>query len=171
MEFFIKQQVISFGDKFEIFDQNNQLIYYVKGEVFTLGRKLHIYNLQDEEICYIYRELFHFLPHYYIEFPDGRRIETISKVSLFCWKFEVTNLAWKIEGSNFSHKFMITSDEGVIAEINKEWFSWGDAYHINVEDQNNALIIIALTIVVDGVMADSEESSAANSSGNHSANS
>ncbi|MDO4378211.1 MAG: LURP-one-related family protein [Erysipelotrichia bacterium] len=170
MEIFIKQQVISFGDKFEIFDQNNQLIYYVKGEVFTFGRKLHVYNLQDEEVCYIYHELFHFLPHYYIEFPDGYKIETIGKFSPFYRKFEVTNLAWKIEGSNFSHKFNITSDDGNIAEINKEWFSWGDAYHINVENEKYALIVIALTIVIDGIMADSEES-AANSSGNHSTNS
>ena len=44
MKLYIKQKVFSRGDKFRIYDENENDKYYVEGEVLTLGKKLHLYS-------------------------------------------------------------------------------------------------------------------------------
>ena len=42
MEFYIKQRIFSFGDKFSVYDADGTVLYSAEGEVFTFGKKLHL---------------------------------------------------------------------------------------------------------------------------------
>ena len=41
---YIKQKVFSFGDKYNIYNEDGQPVFSVQGEVFTFGAKIHIYD-------------------------------------------------------------------------------------------------------------------------------
>ena len=62
MEFYIKQRIFSFGDKFSVYDADGTVLYSAEGEVFTFGKKLHLYDSTDREAAYIEQELFAFRP-------------------------------------------------------------------------------------------------------------
>ena len=59
---YIKQKVFSFGDKYNIYNENGQAVFSVQGEVFTFGAKIHMYDTTGNEVYYIEQKLFRFLP-------------------------------------------------------------------------------------------------------------
>ena len=57
MKLYIKQRVFSLGDKYDIYDANENVVFDVKSELFTIGAKLHLYDLNGQELYYIKRRI------------------------------------------------------------------------------------------------------------------
>ena len=70
MKLYIKQKVFSWGDKFTVYDENENVYFTVEGEVFTLGKKLHIYDSEGREQAFVSQKLLSFLPRFFI-FRNG----------------------------------------------------------------------------------------------------
>lgn len=49
MELFIKQRIFSFGDKYDILDENGNVIFYVQSKVFSFGAKIFLYDNNGNE--------------------------------------------------------------------------------------------------------------------------
>ena len=89
MKLLIKQRVFSWGDAYDIYDENGNVKYVVKAEIFALGHQLHVYDANGFEIGQIKQKLLTFLPRFEIEI-SGRTVGTISKqFTLFCPKYEI----------------------------------------------------------------------------------
>ena len=50
MKLLIKQRVFSWGDAYDIYDENGNVKYVVKAEIFALGHQLHVYDANGFEI-------------------------------------------------------------------------------------------------------------------------
>ena len=149
----MKQQVFSWGDKFGIYDQNGNGKYYVEGEVFSFGKKLHVYDANGQEIVYIEQKLLTFLPRYEIYTPEGFVAEVVKDFSFFKQKYEVNGPGWIVEGDFFAHEYQIIDGDGVIAAVSKEWFTFGDAYEIQVADNVKESFVLAIVLVIDACLA------------------
>ena len=98
MKLLIKQRVFSWGDTYDIYDENGNVKYVVKAEIFALGHQLHVYDANGFEIGQIKQKLLTFLPRFEIEI-SGRTVGTISKqFTLFCPKYEIDFNGWRVEG-------------------------------------------------------------------------
>ena len=64
MDMYIRQKVFSIGDRYNVFDINQNLLYRVEGEILTFGAKLHLCDPSGGELLYIEQELFHMMPRY-----------------------------------------------------------------------------------------------------------
>lgn len=166
MKLYIKQQVFSWKDKFNVKDEQGNDIYYVEGEI-AFTHKLHIFNMDNEEVAFVRQEFFALLHKYYVEI-DGEEVAEIQrKLSLFTPKYEINGLGWSIEGELFEHDYTILDENGgVIAEISKEWFTWGDSYELDIADSVDPVIVLAVVIAIDAVLADQQTSAAASSINN-----
>ena len=40
-----------------------------------------------------------------------------------------------------------------IANIKKQWMTWGDSYMLDIEDEKNEISIMAIILAIDAVMA------------------
>ena len=149
----MKQQVFSWGDKFWIYDPNGNGKYYVEGEVFSFGKKLHVYDANGQEIVYIEQKLLTFLPKYEIYTPEGLVAEVVKDFSFFKQKYEVNGPGWVVEGDFFDHEYQIIDGNGVIAAVSKEWFTFGDAYEIQVADNVKESFVLAIVLVIDACLA------------------
>ena len=152
MKLYIKQKVFSIGDKYNVFDENEQKVFFVKSELFSLGAKLHLYDTADRELCVICRELFSFLPYYHIYENGFERATVKLKFEFFKRTFEVHDKsgAFVIDGDAFGMDFTIISPSGTqIGTISKAWLSWGDCYELNVFDPSYAAFFCALVIAID----------------------
>ena len=58
MDMYIRQKVFSIGDRYNVFDINQNLLYRVEGEILTFGAKLHLCDPSGGELLYIEQELF-----------------------------------------------------------------------------------------------------------------
>ena len=149
MNLYIKQKVFSFGDKFTVYDANGNDKYYVQGEVFSFGKKLHVYDLNGNEIAFIYQKVFSFLPKYYISM-NGRDVAEVTKeFTFFRQEYTVSPVGWKINGDFWEHEYSITDGGSTVADISKEWMSWGDTYEITVTEGYNEIMALATCLIID----------------------
>ncbi len=155
MNLYIKQKVFSFGDQFAVYDVNGNPVYYVQGEIFSFGKKLHIYDLDHKEVAKIEQEMFSLMPTYAICIPGMPQAALQKKFTLFYQRYLLDPLGWEVEGSFFDHEYRITCGGSVIADISKEWLSWGDAYELSVPDAQHALTALAVILIIDAVHASS----------------
>lgn len=163
MKLYIKQKVFSWGDNFRIYDEYENDMYYVKGEVFTFGKKLHLYATDGKELSYIHQKVMSFLPRYFINRNGEDIAQVVKEFTFFRQQYTVSGPEWTVEGNIWAHEYRIYSDCGVVANVSKHWFTWGDTYEIDLADGVDEVMALSIVLVIDAVI-DSERSSAASSS-------
>lgn len=149
MKLYIKERVFSWGDKFDVWDENGDVQYTVAGEVFTWGKKLHVYDATGRERIYIQQELLTWMPCYHI-FIDGQEaLQIRRKFTFFRPQYYIEGLNWQIDGDYFGHNYRITQNGRMVAEIEKAWMRWGDSYELTFTDATTILPALAAIITID----------------------
>lgn len=158
MKLYIKQRVFSWGDKFSVKDGFGNDKYYVEGEVFSWGKKLHVYDVTGKEVAFIKQEVWSFLPRFYV-FCGNHQVAEIKKEFSFLFpRYTVEGLGWEIEGRFMAHDYDITKNGQMIVSINKEWMTWGDSYELNISNEADEIVALAVVLAIDAVLAASSNS-------------
>lgn len=161
MRLFIKQKVFSWGDKFTIKDEQGKDCYYVEGEVFSMRHKLHVYNTQSTEVVYIHQKVFSFRPRFFINIEGAaEELELVKRFTFFRQEYYIANSSYILEGDFSAHHYKLTFNDRVIMSVNKEWFTWGDSYVLDIEDSADILMCIGIMLAVDCANADAAASNA-----------
>ncbi len=158
MRFFMKQKVFSWGDKFTIKDDQGNDCYFVEGEVFSMGHKLHVYDAQSREVAHIRQKVFSFHPRFFINIEGAaEELELVQRFTFFKQEYYIKNAPYILEGNFSAHSFTLTLDNQVIMSVDKEWFSWGDSYVIDIKDGADKLMCICTMLAVDCANADAAQ--------------
>ncbi|MEE1320562.1 MAG: LURP-one-related family protein [Acutalibacteraceae bacterium] len=152
MKLYIKQKVFSFKDRFTVYDEWGRDKYYVEGEFFSFGKKLHVYDLNGTEVAYIEQKVLSFLPKFFV-FMNGQQVaEIVKQFSFFRPKYSIAGLGWDIEGNFWQHDYLITNNGAPIVTIMKEWMTWGDCYELDIADEADEQIALAVVLTIDCVL-------------------
>ena len=155
MRFFMKQKVFSWGDKFTVKDEQENDCYNVNGEVFSLGHKLHVYDMNGAEIAYIHQKLLSLHPRFFINIQGfNEELELVKKFTFFNQEYYIANSSYVLEGNFSAHSYKLIDDGRVVMSVNKEWFTWGDSYVIDIENNEDILMGICVMLAVDCANAD-----------------
>jgi len=154
MKLYIKQHVFSWGDKFSIYDEDGVVRYTVSGEVFTFGKKLHLETPDGLELAYIEQEVFTFRPRFMISRNGNTEAEVVKHFTLFSNEFSVEGPGWTVSGDFMDHDYTIYENGSEIADIEREWFTFGDAYSIEFDDNADVVMILAVIIAIDAIMTE-----------------
>lgn len=157
MKLYIKQHIFSWGDKFSVYDKDGNEKYFVKGDVFTFGKHLHVFDTNDNEIATIDQKLFSFLPTYYVSVNGNEIAEVVKEISFFSNKYSVRGLDWDVTGNIFDHEYEVREGSFVVASVAKEWFTWGDAYEIDIAPDADEVAALAVVLVIDACLARSND--------------
>ncbi len=149
MDLYMKQKVFSWGDKFSIYDSAGNEVYYVEGEVFTFGKKLHLYDTAGLELAFIEQKVLSWLPKFYIKQNDETVAEVVKEFTFFRQEYTVEPLGWKVSGDFFDHTYNISEGDTLVAEVEKEWFTWGDAYKISIAPSKDIISALSVVLVID----------------------
>ena len=151
MKLYIKEKVFSWNERFTVKDENGWDKYYVEGELFSLGKKLHLLNIHGEEVAFIQQQLFTLMPRYSV-FVGGREIAQIRKeFTLFFQRYVIDGLGWEIDGSVWEHHYEIRKNGRLIVRLEKEWFTWGDSYCLDIADPADEILALAVVLTIDCV--------------------
>ena len=148
----IKERVFTWGDKFDVCDQNGTPKYYVEGEVFSWGKKLHVYDRFDREVAFIKQELFTWMPTYTVYVNQNEVAQIRREFSFFRPRYCVDGLGWDVEGSFWEHEYQITQNGRNIVSIEKEWMTWGDTYELSIADDADEIVALAVVLTIDCVV-------------------
>ena len=125
MEYYIKQKIFSWNDRFTIKNNQGQDVYSVEGELFSWGKKLHVQDMSGNEVLYIEQRLWRFLPTYSLFIEDKEVAAVIKELTFLRPRYTIEGPSWNVEGSFWEHNYQIVEQGRAIADISKEWLSWG----------------------------------------------
>lgn len=149
MDLYMKQKVFSWGDKFSIYDESGNEVFYVEGEVFSFGKKLHLYDSAGNELAFIHQKVLSWLPKYYINIGGETVTEVVKEFTFFKQEYTVSELGWKVHGDFFDHTYDISEGDELVASVEKEWFTWGDAYRISIAPSKDVVKALAVVLIID----------------------
>ncbi len=149
MKLYIKQRVFSWRDRFAVKDAQGADLYFVEGELFSLGKKLHIMDASGKEAAQLQQQLFTLMPRFEVKVREHTIAQIVRKFTLFFQRYEVVGPDWTVEGSFWDHDYTVEKDGSPVASIYKEWMSWGDSYVLDITDDENALLVLAVVLAID----------------------
>ena len=153
MRLLIKQHFFSWGEKFDIYDEADQVRYRVRGEVFSIGSKLHVYDPAGNEVGFVRQKPFSLLPKYFIE-QDGRALGAVTKKFSFKPRYLIDYNGWDCKGDFTGWNYLVEEPTGAeVARIHKELFHWGDTYVIDYYRQQDELPVLMLVLAIDAANA------------------
>ena len=154
MKLYIKQRIFSIVNKYDIYDEQENVVYDVDSELFTIGAKLHLKDINGQELYYIKKKLTFLLAQYEI-YKDNDLCATVNQeLSLFHAKLNVDSSFGKfdISGDFMSMDYEISRNGQYFGSIHKKWLSWGDSYELDIPDEENAGFLCALVVAIDNCL-------------------
>jgi uncharacterized protein YxjI len=91
-----------------------------------------------------------------IEDPDGARIALVHKAMITPlrerWKVDVEHGPdLEVKGNIVDHEYAIEQDDRKVAEVSKKWFRLRDTYGVEIDPQQDALLLLAVTVAIDSM--------------------
>nr|WP_106782734.1 LURP-one-related family protein [Lysinibacillus timonensis] len=160
-QLYIKQKVFSLSGKFTVKDEQENDIYYVEGSFMQIPKTFTIMNIVRDEVAHITKKTFSFLPKFFVE-VNGQEVLTIKKeFSFFKPRYTIDAAGIEVHGDWWDMDFQVLQYGQVIGQVNKEWFTWGDSYKVQIINEEMEAVIIALVVAIDCVKADQDGTAAA----------
>lgn len=160
-ELFIKQKVFTLYEQFTVKNQQEKDVYYIKGSFMKIPKTFSITDLAGDEVALITKKVLSFLPKFFIEI-NGTEVATIKKeFSFFKARYSIDAIGIEVRGNWWDMDFQMLQHGEVIAQVNKQWFTWGDSYKTQILNEEMENIIIALVVAIDCVKADQVAASSA----------
>ncbi|KXZ23328.1 hypothetical protein AXI59_09560 [Bacillus nakamurai] len=154
--FYIKERMFSFKDHFQVFNEDGKEVYKVEGSFFSFGDELKLTDLDGRTLVTIDQKLMSLVPRYEISVSGKPVCEVRKKITFFKPKFEISHLGWEITGDLWGQDFQITDGTADRMTVNKKWLSWGDSYHLQITEEEDILLCLAIAIVIDMVLFEDE---------------
>jgi uncharacterized protein YxjI len=152
-KYYINQK-FSLRDRFAVLDENLDDIFLAEGTFFSLGKQIRLTTLDGQELLYIKEKIWTFLAQF--EFYIGNQLvcEMKQDFAFFRKKYTVITPQWTIEGDVWSFNYEIREGSELIATIRKEWFSFMDAYEIDVFVEEYTELVLGMVIAIDADLSD-----------------
>ena len=166
MKLYLKQKVFSWKDQGTVKDENGNDKYYIEGKVFSLGKQLTVRDANQNDVAFIKQKVLTLLPRFFVEMNGEQVAEIVKKISFLKQKYVINGPDWEVEGDFFAHDYSIVDGEKQIAVIHKKWMTWGDTFEIDINNEKDEVLILALVLAIDAVMDANSAAAASASSGN-----
>lgn len=151
MKLLLKQKVFSWFDTYNIYDENDKIVYKVKGE-FSWGHLLKVYDENDEEIGLLQQKMFTLFPKFVLRVKDKEYV--LNKEFTFLKEvFSINDLDMVVMGNFLGWSYEIKKHDKVIASVSKK-LSYTDAYEINVKDEKDSLLVLLIVLSIDALHCD-----------------
>ncbi len=148
MKVYIKQDVLTLGERFTVWDENNEARYYVQGSFLKIPKQFTIYDVMGQELAVIDRKLFRFFARYDIHTQD-HFVHLQRNFSFFRQSFSIEGINWRVEGDFLNHHYRIYERNEPIMTLRKHWFTIGDSYELTIRSEQEAVLALALSIAID----------------------
>ena len=152
MRLYMNEKVFSWKDKFSIKTETGEDRYFVEGKVISIGKKLRVYDAEGNELAFVNQKLVSLMPKFTVEINDQEVAVIKKKVTFLKPKYIIEGPGWEVQGDFLSHDYEIVENGRTIVAIHKKWMSWGDAFELDIEDESQEVLAVAVVLAIDAVM-------------------
>ena len=153
MRYVMKQKLFCWGDDFTIKDDSGTDRFFVDGKAFSLGKQLSFQDMQGQELAFIRQKLLAWGPTYEI-YRDNELFAVVKKelFTFFRCRFTVDVPGpddLEARGDFTDHEYEFWRQSVLRATVSKQWFTWGDTYGVDIAEDEDDILILASTVVID----------------------
>lgn len=153
MKLYIRQKVMTVGDKYDITDERGRIYFHVESELLAIPARIRLFDINKNEVLLIKRNISFPLASYEI-LRDGQTVAGVkSEFALFSSKITVTSDtdSFQVDGDLFSMNFTLLRNGQPFAGIHKELIAIGDSYELDIFDDIDIALACALVIIIDNL--------------------
>jgi uncharacterized protein YxjI len=155
MRYVMKQKLFAWGDDFTIKTADGQDAFLVDGRAFSLGDKLSFQDMQGNELVFIRQKLLSWGPTYELYCKGGLCAVVKKKLlTLFRCRFTVDVPGpddLEAAGNFLDREYTFARAGSAVAQVSKRWFTWTDTYGVDIAEREDAVLILASTVIIDMV--------------------
>ncbi len=150
----MRQKLVAFGDDFWIEDESGRRAFKVDGKMLRVRDTLFFEDTQGNVQCRIQQKLARVKDTMIVEGPNGERMAVVKKALISPlrdrWLVKIGDGPdLKVQGNILNHQYEIGEGRDKIAEVSKRWFRLADSYGVQIEQGQNDILILAVTVAVD----------------------
>ena len=150
----MKQRMISFGDDFWIENERGEQCFKVDGKMLRVRDTLFFRDRNGQEHCKIQEKVARVKDSMEIEDPNGRRMAMVKKALITPlrerWVVKIADGPdLDVQGNILDHEYSIGEGRDKIAEVSKKWFRLRDTYGVQIEQGQDDLLLLAVTVAID----------------------
>jgi len=149
----MKQELFSFTDDYNITTEDGASVYYVDGKLLSFGKNLSFQDMEQNELAHIQQKLLNWGPTY--EITHDEKLVAVVKKELFTFFHCVVHVdepghdSLTAEGNFSDHEYVFTRAGQQVAAVSKQWFTFADTYGVEVNGDEDPVLILACTVVID----------------------
>ena len=153
MRYVMKQKLFSFTDDYNIADVEGNAAYYVDGKFLSWGKNLSFQDMQQKELLHIQQKLLNWGPTY--EITHNGELVAVVKKELFTFFHCVFHVdepghdSLTAEGNFNDHEYVFTRGGVQVGSVSKQWFTFADTYGVEVDGDEDPVLLLACTVVID----------------------
>jgi uncharacterized protein YxjI len=149
--FQMREKIMSIGDDFWIEDDNGQKVYKVDGKAVRLRETFILEDAHGNELAKIQEKKLSVRDKMTIE--SGATKATVHKRLIGIRDHYVIDVDGgedlKAHGNILDHEYEIERDGTTIAKVSKKWFRVRDTYGVQLANNQDVPLILAITVCVD----------------------
>ena len=150
----MRQRMISIGDDYVIENDRGERVFRLDGKALRVRKTIVFEDMDGRELCKIQERMLHVRDSMEIEGPDGKRLAMVHKAMITPlrerWVVDLEDGPdLHAQGNFVDHEYTIEREGDKIAEVSKRWFRVRDTYGVEVVPDENDVLILATTAVID----------------------
>ena len=133
-KFYVKERLIAFGAKFDIYDENNNKVFIVEGDKFDIGKNVSLYDSNNRKILYL-KQKFRIGAHKYIAYDKNMREIAVIDKSIMIPEYNISGIYGDMvmkSASVWGRHYEIKSAGTVVGRIDKEFTFGRDRYFTHI---------------------------------------
>jgi uncharacterized protein YxjI len=157
--FRMRQKLVAVGDDYWIEDDGGTRAYKVNGKAVRVRDTLVLEDANGAGLLVLQQRLARVRDTMEIAAPDGRTVATVKKAMITPlrerWSVSVEGGPdLSVQGNIVDHEYTIERDGTKVAEVSKRWFRVADTYGVEVAPDEDPVLILAVSAVVDQMSHD-----------------
>ena len=150
----MREKLVSIGDDFWIENEEGQRVFKVDGKALRVRKTLVFEDTQGQALCRIQERLLRVKESMEIEGPNGERLAMVKKALITPlrdrWVAKIGDGPdLNIQGNILNHEYTLEAEGRKVAEVSKKWFRVRDTYGVEIAPDQNDIVVLAVTVVVD----------------------
>jgi uncharacterized protein YxjI len=150
----MRQRMLSIGDDYEIENERGERVFKLDGKALRIRKTILFKDMDGRELAKIQERMLHIKDSMEIEGADGNRMAMVKKAMITPfrerWVVKVEDgQDLHVEGNVVDHEYRFERDGAKVAEVSKRWFRIRDTYGVEVAPDENDVLILAATAVLD----------------------
>jgi uncharacterized protein YxjI len=153
----IRERVFSWGDHYDVYDEEGKVRYSVQGEVFSFGHKIHVYDANQVEVAFIKEKVWAFFKTFEIYIGGESKGFIKEKLSWFVPHYQVEFMDLDVKGDIFAWNYEFKQGEETVGLMQRKILSWANVYYLTATDPANELNFLVLSLAIDAAHGEDED--------------